>query len=99
EDDRQLDRTETLPTRFDRGDQPEIAHLGEAGPLRRVVGAGTVLDQTARTLERELGGQEIARRAAQQRLVVGQLEAHHASCGRLSTRLPMMFFWISDDPE
>src|SRR5581483_9393741 len=97
--DRELDRPEPLPTRRRRREEAEIPHLGELPPRAAVPAARLVLHEPAALLERPLAVEEVARRAAQELLVLGEVELHRPSCGRLSTRLAMMFRWISDDPE
>ena len=65
------------PPRAAGDDEAEVAHLGELPPLRRRRSRAASCSITrAALLERALAGEEVARRAAQQRLVVGELEFH-----------------------
>ncbi len=97
--DGELDGAELLATRARRQHEPEVAHLGEAPPLGGIVPVLGVLHHVPTLLERELAREKIARRAPQERLIVGKRELHRVSCGRFSTRLEMMLRWISEDPE
>src|SRR5262249_40010597 len=98
-DDGELDRTEPLAAVVGGYDQADVAHVGELAPLRRLESARLLLHDTAAVLERRGLGKEVTRGAAQQLLVLGELEPHGQVWGRPSTRLAMMLRWTSDEPE
>src|SRR4030095_1419253 len=55
---------------------PDVAHLGELAPLWRLEAARLLLHDATALLEGRRLGEEVAGRAAEQLLVVGQLETH-----------------------
>src|SRR5262249_27672592 len=70
------DRPQALPAAVRRHDEADVAHLRELPPLRRLEAASVLLHDAAAVLERRGLGEEVPRGAAQQLLVVGELEAH-----------------------
>src|SRR5262249_57136605 len=75
-DDRELDRSQALTAAIRRHDEADVAHLGELPPLRRLEAARVLLHDAPAVLERSGLGEEVPGGAAQQLLVVGELEAH-----------------------
>src|SRR5262249_1292202 len=75
-DDRAPDRPQALTAAIRRHDEADVAHLGELPPLRRLEAARVLLHDAPAVLERSGLGEEVPGGAAQQLLVVGELEAH-----------------------
>src|SRR5262249_3206804 len=100
---RQLDRAQPLAALLGGNGEAEVAHLGELPPLRRLEAAGVVLHDPAAALQRRVLGEVVARVAARQRPVFGELEPHLAApdqaWGRPRTRFAMMLRWTSEEPE
>ena len=99
EDQRERERVEpeaVLRLRHREAHPAELRHLRVQRPGHAV----GLLRRVAHERRRALGGEELARRALQCLLVVGEAEVDHArsSRGIASPRSAMMFFWICDVP-
>ena len=81
-----------------RGPAPSAVYSREVPPQRLV--RARIVDVRAHERGRALAFEQLARRVAQQLLVVGEREVHRAPqrLGRPSTRWAMMLRWISELP-
>src|SRR2546425_1239058 len=104
EEDRRLHHAESAAAVRLGQRQSQPPELGHVLPHRLAL-APRVVPQPAHDGRGALLVEERARRVLEKLLVVVEREVHHftrsarASLGRPSTRSPMTFFWISDEPE